>query len=464
MNCALRNHAYVLASGGILTWWFSEAALVHNVHLPALRLSHTQLTQTKAEERLVQRLSKYCHQSLLQFVDVSSLEGQLSGVQEPLELVQVHIIVRHGDRSPAHKFEMGPKQNFTCGLEGKSWGGLKRFAVKPLPPASKINLANFPVFPGPSKTPCGVGMLTDLGFKQHHTLGAMVRKMYHAISSTVNKPDQMFVHSTSFQRTVQSAAAFLHGYLRDDEARVPIHVSEGDLLSSPPIGVKTYPPCRNLGVFYSKTHKRAPDIGRWQALVEAVQALFRLSFDLDTGEAAIKLADHLMARLCHQFPLPCNAKSQCLNESSVVELIGAADMAWRYRYAHEYSVVAMLPFLQHSLEAMDALVQSKHAYKLLLSFAHDSTIAMMLDALGAKEDTWMPYASRLVIELWRSRKADHAYFVRVLFNGRDLTDHIGKQLLSTGYPGLIEYDRWRSALRAERSTTLYQECVNMTTP
>ena len=446
--------------GGTLTWWLSEPTLDRDLGPPSLRVLHSDTLQLK--EQLDQRLSEYCHRSLLQFVDLTSSEAQPSGPQLPLELVQLHVIARHGDRSPAHKFEMGSIENFSCGLEGKSWEGLRRFAVKSLPADAHINLADFPVFPGPPNTHCGVGMLTDVGFRQQRTLGALTRKGYHAFLSTV-KPDQIFVHSTSFKRTVQSAAAFLHGYLRDDEAGIPIHISEGDLLSSPPVGVKTHPPCTNLGVFNQETHTEAPGINRWKALVESVLITFDLSFGPYDGEATIKLADHLMARLCHQIPLPCNADGHCLNVSTALELIRAADVAWGHRYSHDFSLVAARPFLKHSLEVMDSLVHSKHTYRFMLSFAHDSTISVVLDALGAKPSNWMPYASRLAVELWKS-KDDSLYYVRVIFNGRDLTDQIAKVMHSTKYPGLIEYGKWRTALLAERSLALYQKCVNMTRP
>ena len=451
-------------SGGILTWRFS-GTVEHDLRPPSLHLSPTraQLSPRGAKEQLDQRLSEYCHESLLQFVEASaSEEAKLSSAQESLELVQVHVLARHGDRSPAHSFDMGPKQNFTCGLEGKSWAGLKRLAVKPLPPSSMINLADFPVFPGSSSKRCGVGMLTEVGFRQLYSLGAIIRKTYHDFLSAVH-PDQIFVHSTSYQRTVQSAAAFLHGYSREDEAGIPIHISEGDILSAPPVGVKASLPCKKLGAFYRKLHTGVPDVERWQKVVDSIQSTFGLSLAVETGEAAIRLADHVMARLCHRLTLPCSHGAECLDESSALELIAGADVAWQHRYTHEYSVVAMRPFLQHSLEVMDAAVHSKHTYKLLLSFAHDSTLTMVLDALGVKSSGWMPYVSRVVVELWKSRKYyDHTHFVRVLFNGRDITGQIANQVQSAEYPRLIEYSRWRSMLLADTSLALYHECVNMT--
>lgn len=442
-------------SGGVLTWWLSEAAVVL---VPRPPLLDAQPTSKSAEEQLNQRLFEYCHKSLLQFSEPSSSEAKLLSSQQSLELVQLHVIARHGDRSPAHDFDMGHPQDFTCGLEEKSWAGLKKFAVKPLPPTSKISLVNFPVFPGSSSKRCGVGMLTTVGFSQHYHLGTTLRRNYQDFLSTV-KSDDIFVHSTSFPRTVQSAAAFLHGYSRGDEGGIPIHISDGDVLSAPPVGVKMYPPCRKLGRFYKKT-KKGVDTRGWQDVVESVQAMFGLAFAVETSEKAIMLADHIMARLCHEMPLPCNGDGRCVDVSSALELIKGADVAWRYRYTRPYSAVALRPFMQHSLEVMDAAVHSKSTYKLMLSFAHDSTLTMILDTVGVESEGWMPYASRVVMELWKSSQGDH--FVRVLFNGVDITGQVANHTRSTEPTGLVEYDKWRDMLLAESSLASYQECVNMT--
>lgn len=63
--------------------------------------------------------------------------------------------------------------------------------------------------------------------------------------------------------------------------------------------------------------------------------------------------------------------------------------------------------------------------KFMLSFAHDSTIVRVLAALGIVLDEWVPYASRIVFELWRKRDSrQDIYYVRMLFNGNPITNRI----------------------------------------
>ena len=74
--------------------------------------------------------------------------------------------------------------------------------------------------------------------------------------------------------------------------------------------------------------------------------------------------------------------------------------------------------------------------KFTLFSGHDTVIAPVLAALGVYDKfcTWPPYASRIAFELWRNnriasrtRPANETirdYYVRVLFNGKDVTQYI----------------------------------------
>lgn len=93
------------------------------------------------------------------------------------------------------------------------------------------------------------------------------------------------------------------------------------------------------------------------------------------------------------------------------------------------------------LESAAALsAESSDAVKLSLYSGHDTVIAPVLAALGLYSDDlciWPPYASRIVFELWQrvgdSSAAGSAakpaaavteHYVRVIYNGKDLTPNI----------------------------------------
>ncbi|CAM9721245.1 unnamed protein product, partial [Ectocarpus fasciculatus] len=74
--------------------------------------------------------------------------------------------------------------------------------------------------------------------------------------------------------------------------------------------------------------------------------------------------------------------------------------------------------------------------KFTLYSGHDTVIAPVLAALGVYDRycTWPPYASHIAFELWKNARKESLsrpqnetirdHYVRVLFNGRDVTRHI----------------------------------------
>jgi acid phosphatase len=69
--------------------------------------------------------------------------------------------------------------------------------------------------------------------------------------------------------------------------------------------------------------------------------------------------------------------------------------------------------------------------KLSIFSGHDTVIAPVLAALGVYKDelcVWPPYASRIVFELWerqgQGQGTDRRLYVRVIYNGKDVTPNI----------------------------------------
>ncbi|KAI9907275.1 hypothetical protein PsorP6_002886 [Peronosclerospora sorghi] len=83
-----------------------------------------------------------------------------------------------------------------------------------------------------------------------------------------------------------------------------------------------------------------------------------------------------------------------------------------------YAKIAMQPLAHDMLSRLNrALNGSPDAYKLSITMAHDSTIMPFL-AATLKENwdrTWTPYASMLVIELYKTKSGSHS--IRMIFHG-----------------------------------------------
>ena len=76
---------------------------------------------------------------------------------------------------------------------------------------------------------------------------------------------------------------------------------------------------------------------------------------------------------------------------------------------------------QHLLD-LSVYVTRKSAPNLVIYSGHDKTVSALLVALSVSDGLWTPYGSRVVIELHASSSRDRPrHFIRVLYNGRDLT-------------------------------------------
>lgn len=423
------------------------------------------------------RLQQYCHRSLLHFDTSEAAEGAVSS--RDLELVQVFITARHGDRSPAtpySSFKIGAPVSYQCGLVDThtKWQRAKDFlTLSPL--SSKVRNGHIQLFPGTGNRECGVGMLTQVGFQQHSALGLLMQEKYASFigqeSRDVN-PNQLYVQSTDVPRTIHSAAAFLLGFLSNNSElryKVPIHLSPGIVLQSPPPGVKhIFGSCNKLIKVrledQENTHYFSEERAKFHHMVLRLCNMFSLPEGYRSKPVINELFDHILTRGCHNpgNPLPCNANKECISYSFASDLFAFADWTWGRKYPQVSSIVATLPFLRHTvLELMERAVAGvEDRYSFVLSVTHDTTLTQILNALGVPLEGWMPYASRLVFELWRQKSQD-LYLVRVLFNGRPITEALSsrsrtplevdnqlllfsswKSLLSTGqYRDIISYNR-----------------------
>jgi len=54
--------------------------------------------------------------------------------------------------------------------------------------------------------------------------------------------------------------------------------------------------------------------------------------------------------------------------------------------------------------------------KMVLYSAHDTTLSVLMSALGIWDETWPPFGADIRLELWQSKSKNH--FVRILYNGK----------------------------------------------
>ena len=371
---------------------------------------------------------------------------------ETFDLVHVHVVIRHGDRTPAmEKPTIGhPGIKYKCGVGGvvhhsESWGAHRPNlweGLRDFPPLSPVGLSGvrnggLRLHPGPVNKTCGVGDLTARGLLQLHNLGTLLQMSYGQLFPGMDMTTDIHVQSTDFRRTIRSSGAFLLGFIPNVSKireMVKIHVEPGSLNQAPPTGIPlTYKPCRLLRKLRETEKKRRGyyrQEKKYHWMYEKVVKLFNLTVT-PPGVQWTDLFDQFATRGCHALNshsiLPCTKEGVCISCRLGEGMFDYADWSMSQKYPPNSSLVAVTPFLKHSLlDPIERIIAGdlpSLKYRIMLTFTHDSMLNRLLKALGLPLKEWIPYASRLSFELWK--RVDFLgqveYFLRVLFNGKVVT-------------------------------------------
>ena len=426
-------------------------------------------------------LQHYCHSSLLEPRNVEfTQEGKFSyGHPEfdSVDLVHAHVIIRHGDRTPAvvHPKFGHPKPEFKCGVSGivhrsEAWGahtpnlweGLHDFP--PLSPAGDsdgVKHGDLKLHPGSANQSCGIGDLTSQGFLQLHNLGTLLQMSYGQLFPGMDLTTDIHVQSSDYRRTIRSAGAFLLGFIPSVpqlREMIKIHVQPGSVNQAPPEGIPlAYKSCRALWKLRETENNRrnyhAKEEEEFGWLYEKFLRFFNLT--VHPGTPWTDIFDKFTTRGCHSLEtdsiLPCRADGACVDCKLGKQMFDYADWAMSRMYPPNSSLIAATPFLKHSLlEPIERIItgdQPSLRYRIMLTFTHDSTLNQLLRSLGLPLKGWMPYASRLSFELWKTMyflEETPQYFLRVLFNGRIVTHEL--PFSDSNVSEIVEFTKFKNTV------------------
>lgn len=247
------------------------------------------------------------------------------------------------------------------------------------------------------------------------------------------------------RRTEQSADAVLTGINSKISLQTPVTIETVPL----PIEVMVPNPvaCPRVAQLWHDDHLQDDE---WSAYLSRNKKLRKqLDHIMGTKEAwdsrhyrsFDRYFDVLAARTCHEKPLPCapgahqHSKSTpaCVTQEMAEQVFENGQ--WETRrlfsespFAKELVRISIGHWLREMLNLMLAHSSSStdsektgDPVKFVLYSGHDTSVAPLLGALGAKgrQMGWPPYASNVVMELWRKQGEDDL-FVRVFYNGEIL--------------------------------------------
>lgn len=326
---------------------------------------------------------------------------------ENMTLTYVGILSRHGHRSPELPFlNVTERGNWECD------DGMSTYTEYVEPPhvvhTGVYNPSTFVYFPS-----CQGGQLTLIGKKQLKDLGAMYRQHYvddlHYLPEFFNKTE-IKVKSSPVDRAFASAIEFMNGLYPPNYANGIFKINAGKSRASP----------LNLDVVTCKEYKKVKSDFRaghqYEKLMDEVWPILEPAakrFQLNKTVINFrKICSWTTAFNCAtDAPRPDFFTNEflesCLREQvlSKFGVIGSS----------KYRAVGASPLFRMFFKDIDKA--EKKGTKLTYYSAHDATIVAILSFLGKFRKYVPPYASHLVMEIYKDANAKK--YIRFFLNGEN---------------------------------------------
>src|SRR6218665_2949028 len=369
----------------------------------------------------------------------------------------VAMVMRHGYRSPMYTLPNLDGPRLCCKLNDthqwttrtKQDDTLRRFiasanVILASRTSSAMAFRRFGLYPNSDH--CYGAQLTAHGSLQMLRLGQYFRSRYVGGSDALlaeteaNPTSKVYVRTTEYARTFQSAVAFLFGFLSPTAAElgsVPIDVTKSLFLCSESPTWNLTCNCQAAG----QLAKIVEALGR----TEGLEALSERRLRLDLGRVFNVSSNRLphngallevfMSHVCHGLALPCPQRStgnamqrQCITWTMVNDIWRRLDSSGRQRLQTEdhrsFGRLLSFPLFNEIIQNFMAIVRGERKRVFYLYSGHDKTISAAVDALGVGDGRWPPFGSRFVFELLRHRTGQNRFFVRLLFDGKVVTDRL----------------------------------------
>ena len=287
-----------------------------------------------------------------------AVESHLDGLK------MVHLLYRHGDRTPCGGYPTDPYKD----------------------------RSNWPV---------GPGQLTSVGKRMHYELGEWLRKRYDGFLSSNYSEEEIYVRSTDVDRTLMSAMSNLAG----------LYPPSGYWVWNPdipwqPIPVHTVP--QQWDTLLSNKHAQCPrlthireqlqDSQFMKSLYEDNKDLFdyiskHSGWEIKTVEKLDWVYDSLLVEYIYNKTLPAWTHSVFPGGrfEELRNLVFLLDS-----YDHEMSRLQAGPFLSEVV----GHYEDKPSKKVFMYSAHDTTVSYVLNTLGIYNGLAPPYASAVLFELY----------------------------------------------------------------
>ncbi|XP_058461270.1 venom acid phosphatase Acph-1 [Malaya genurostris] len=328
--------------------------------------------------------------------------ADLAGVSWDYELKQVHVVFRHGQRTPADTYPTDPLVNQT-------------FA------------------------PYGWGQLTNYGKNTLYEIGSWLRRRYGNFLGKLFIPDKIHAQSTGVSRTQMSIELVLASlYPPQGTAQEWNHDLNWQPIpfTSEPLDQDTLLLVRTSCPRYHEAHNAVLESEDIQHLMRANEELFSnltklTGMDIKTPDDVQSLYSTIRAEFEFGLTLPKWTKDYYPEK-----LLPLTKLSYILNvFNDELIKLKGGPFLKKTLGEWESVMKdefSPKAKKIFVYAGHDSTVVNILSAFNVWREQIPNYAIMAVFELYKDRRTGQ-FVVRVY------QKNVGEQLAPLEIPGCSKY-------------------------
>jgi len=349
------------------------------------------------------------------------------------ELIKVQVITRHGDRTPLvtldnfdEKWECDDARSLSFTKRGGAQSSALTENYYEIPRSYPFNVL--------WKGSCDAGQLTAKGSRQHYELGKTLREIYvdrlGFLPKVVQTPEEgrqaVYVRSTDYKRTQDSARFLLSGLYpasttltKTPAFRLATRPTLMDSLN--PSTLKDNWKCPRLNQLLDEIAK-TPEMSSFYSSTEEFRKRVRDAINpsalFNREPSMVDFMEVFMTRICNKIELPCFSKDCVVSKDvdKVQELV-AQEFELRLRGLKISKSINQLEMGLFLKELTESLTKTRPAFELYSG--HDTSLSGILALLDAEDLRCPPYASNLIVELWRMKSSTRK-LIRFIYNGNVL--------------------------------------------
>ncbi|XP_049756588.1 testicular acid phosphatase [Elephas maximus indicus] len=273
-------------------------------------------------------------------------------------------------------------------------------------------LASYPTDPhkeaAPTLWPRGLGQLTREGVRQQLELGRFLRSRYKTFLSPEYRREEVYIRSTDFDRTLESAQANLAGLFPEaapgtpesNWRPIPVHtvpVTEDKLLRFP---TRSCPRYHELLRETTEATEYQAALEGWTDFLMHLGNSTGLSLVREPLRRAWKVLDTLLCQRAHGLPLPSWASPDVLQTLTQISALDIGAHVGPPRAAEKAQLTGGI-LLDAILANFSRVQRLGLPLKMVMYSAHDSTLLALQGALGLYDGHTPPYAACLGFEFQR---------------------------------------------------------------